>query len=152
MGKRQAVREGCELAIQNFAGLPARQVVALESWLAPLVAELAPGATSLGVRLADDAALRRANRRYRARDRPTDVLSFAGAENPEGRHLGDILVSLPKARSQARRLGHSLERELRELLLHGLLHCLGHDHERDGGEMDALELELRARWLGDGEA
>ncbi len=147
VGERRRRRNACELAIQNPAGLGASRLVALRDWLRPLVAELAPDAASLGVCLADDEALRRANRSYRGEDRPTDVLSFPGAPTPEGRHLGDILISLPTAERQARALGHSLQRELSELLLHGLLHCLGYDHARDRGEMDALEIELRARWL-----
>jgi probable rRNA maturation factor len=104
-------------------------VRSLAAWLLPVVAELAPAAATLGVCLADDAALRRANRRYRGEDRTTDVLSFPGEAKTEGWHLGDILISLPRA-----------ER-------HGVLHCLGHDHEADGGEMAALELRLRERWL-----
>ena len=59
-----------------------------------------------------------------------------------------LLPSLKLARTQARDLGHSLEREVKELLLHGVLHCLGHDHERDDGEMASLELDLRDRWVG----
>jgi probable rRNA maturation factor len=142
-------RPPCELAIQNPARWPASRVRSLAEWLAPIVEELAPDATSFGICLADDAALRRANRRYRGLDRPTDVLSFPGCDSAEGRHLGDVLVSLPRAARQARRLGHALDREVRELVLHGVLHCLGHDHERDSGEMDALELALRRRWLGE---
>lgn len=143
----RARRASCELAFQNPAGWPTRRVRALAAWLSPVVAELAPRAATLGVCLADDTALRRANRRYRGQDRTTDVLSFPGEATAEGWHLGDILISLPKAERQARRLGHSLDRELRELLLHGVLHCLGHDHEADDGEMVALELRLRERWL-----
>ncbi|MGH9464120.1 MAG: rRNA maturation RNase YbeY [Thermoanaerobaculia bacterium] len=147
MGRARARHPSCELAVQNPVGWPPARVDALAAWLSPLVAELAPRAASLGVCLADDAALRRANRRYRGADRPTDVLSFPGQLTAEGWHLGDILISLPKAERQARRLQHSLDRELRELLLHGVLHCLGHDHEADDGEMAALELGLRERWL-----
>jgi probable rRNA maturation factor len=65
----------------------------------------------------------------------------------EGHHLGDILISVPTARRQAAAAGHDGERELRILLLHGLLHCLGHDHEMDGGTMERLERRLRREWI-----
>ena len=83
-----------------------------------------------------DAAMRRFNRRYRREDSPTDVLSFPP---------GDLLVSAEMARRQARRLGHSLEAELKILALHGALHLMGHDHERDGGAMARLERRWRRR-------
>ena len=91
--------------------------------------------------------MRLLNSTYRDIDGATDVLSFPGESTPEGRHLGDLAIAVPVARRQAKELGHSAERELRCLLLHGVLHCLGHDHEADDGEMDSLELQLRARWV-----
>jgi rRNA maturation RNase YbeY len=89
--------------------------------------------------------------RYRRTRHATDVLSFpagpAVAPNPQGdRQLGDIAIALGVARRQAARHGHSLGMELRILALHGLLHLLGYDHERDHGEMRALEDRLRRRW------
>jgi probable rRNA maturation factor len=103
----------------------------------------------VGVVLADDALLRELNRTYRGLDRPTDVLSFPDGEaGPDGRIvLGEIVISLDAARRQAKELGHGEARELEELVLHGTLHLLGHDHENDGGEMDALELRLREELL-----
>ena len=100
--------------------------------------------------IADDATVRTLNARFRATDRPTDVLSFPdGGLLPDGVPLlGEIVVSLDTARRQAAALGHDEVRELEELVLHGLLHLLGHDHETDGGEMDAMELELRRDLLG----
>ncbi len=96
-----------------------------------------------------DATVRELNARFRGVDRPTDVLSFPdGARLPGGATLlGEIVISLDTARRQAEELGHDEVRELEELMLHGLLHLLGHDHETDGGEMDALELELRGALL-----
>ena len=91
--------------------------------------------------------MREMNLRFRSVDKTTDVLSFPGEETPDGRHLGDIVVSAPTVQRQANERGHSCEREIRLLLLHGVLHCLGMDHERDDGEMEALERELRERWL-----
>lgn len=141
----------CEIAVQDATGRGAGPDRQLAEWLGAVVAALAPGASTLTVRLTDDAEMRELNRRYRGRERTTDVLSFGGERTPEGTHLGDIVISLPVARRQAREAGHSLVRELRELSLHGLLHCLGHDHETDGGEMAALELALRERWIGEAE-
>jgi probable rRNA maturation factor len=62
-------------------------------------------------------------------------------------HLGDILISVPAARRQAAARGWSVQHELEVLLLHGLLHCLGYDHETDGGEMERLERRLRRQWV-----
>jgi probable rRNA maturation factor len=96
--------------------------------------------------LAGDRTLRRLNRRYRGKDRPTDVLSFPGPGRGEG--LGDVLISVESAERNARVLGLSLARELDVLALHGLLHLLGYDHETDDGTMDRLERRLRRRLLG----
>lgn len=137
----------CEIAILDGTGAARQTVRALAEWLAPVVAELAPEARTLGVRLVGDAEMRELNRRYRHRDGSTDVLSFPGERTIEGAHLGDVAISLPTAERQAREAGHSLGRELEELVLHGLLHCLGHDHEVDDGEMERLERTLRRRWV-----
>ena len=120
----------------------------LRPWLERLVDEVAdhPSAT-LAVRFVSDREMTRLNNEFRGQDRPTDVLTFPGEETVEGAQLGDIAVSVPSARRQARERGHSVERELEFLLLHGLLHCLGHDHETDDGEMARLERRLRRRWI-----
>ena len=99
--------------------------------------------------LGDDALLARLNREYRDVDGPTDVLSFPdGTRLPDGRMLlGEIVISLDTARRQGSALGHGEVRELEELALHGVLHLLGHDHETDGGVMDAMEIELRGELL-----
>jgi probable rRNA maturation factor len=115
---------------------------------APAAAPEAIG-RSLGVRFAGDRAVRRANRQFRGKDQTTDVLSFPGGAGAGG-HLGDVLISVPQARRQAAAAERDAERELRVLLLHGVLHCLGYDHEVDGGEMARLERRLRRRWLGAG--
>ncbi len=97
------------------------------------------------MRFVSDREMRRLNRTFRHQDRPTDVLSFPGDESPIApAHLGDIAVSVPTARRQASKLGHSVDRELRILLLHGILHCLGHDHETDDGTMERLERRWRS--------
>ena len=99
--------------------------------------------------MTDDARIRELNQRYRTIDEPTDVLSFAdGSTLPTGMTLlGQIVVSLDTARRQAAEMGHSEARELHELVLHGVLHLLGHDHTTDDGEMDALENELRGELI-----
>ena len=97
--------------------------------------------------LATDREVRRLNRIFLARNRTTDVLSFParGDLEPGEPHLGDIAVSVPQARRQARRAGWSLEEELSLLVTHGFLHLLGYDHEKDGGTMRRLEEALLAR-------
>ena len=74
------------------------------------------------------------------------MLSFPGPGGAEG--LGDIVISVPAAERNARRLGRSLAQELDVLALHGFLHVLGYDHETDDGTMDRLERRLRRRLLG----
>jgi probable rRNA maturation factor len=96
--------------------------------------------------LAGDGTLRRLNREYRRRDRPTDVLSFTGSGGREG--LGDIVISVKTAERNARGEGRRLAQELDILALHGFLHLLGYDHETDDGAMDRLEGRLRRRLLG----
>jgi len=97
-----------------------------------------------------DNDLQRLNRVYRKLDQPTDVLSFPdGDPLPDGGLLlGEIVISLDAARRQGAELGHGELRELEELVLHGTLHLLGHDHEQDDGEMEDLELSLREELLG----
>src|SRR5262245_41263832 len=102
-------------------------------------------ADALTIVLAGDAAVRRLNRQFRGKDRTTDVLSFpaGGDVLPDGsRPLGDIVISVPQAARQAVRAGHSLDREIRRLVLHGYLHLLGYDHEVDDGRMTRLEAKL----------
>jgi probable rRNA maturation factor len=90
--------------------------------------------------ITDDGELRRLNRRFRGADYATDVLSFpSGARRGP---LGDIAISAGRAAAQAREFGHSRIDEIRILMLHGLLHLLGMDHESDRGEMARAE----ARW------
>jgi len=134
-----------EIAVQNPEAYPEVEVGELAPWLGRLVAGLAPRADSFTARFVGDAAMRELNRRYRDKDKTTDVLSFPGGETPEGRHLGDVVISLPAAARQAPEETPGVE--IRRLLLHGVLHCLGHDHETDDGEMEALEARMRREWL-----
>lgn len=90
----------------------------------------------VSILVTDDAGIRELNRSYRQKDQPTDVLSFPQEEDavfsPDGDApilLGDIVISLARAQAQAEEYGHSLEREISFLVVHGVLHLLGHDHE-----------------------
>jgi probable rRNA maturation factor len=96
----------------------------------------------LAIAFVDDAAMRKLNHDFRRKDKTTDVLTFPG-DDPS--HLGDIVISLDQARRQAADEKHSLATEVRYLIVHGILHSLGYDHETDNGEMNALELEVRAK-------
>ena len=106
----------------------------------------------LSLVLVSDREMRALNRRWRGRDRPTDVLSFAQREGPGGAPdgvLGDVVISVAPARRQAAERGSTLAREADRLLIHGVLHLLGYDHERSDAEarrMRRRELAL-ARWL-----
>ena len=89
-----------------------------------------------------DAEIRSLNHRFRGKDAATDVLSFpSGEKNP----LGDIAISLARARAQGKECGHSTEEEICILLLHGVLHLLGMDHETDNGAMGRAELRWRRK-------
>ncbi|HEX4383183.1 MAG TPA: rRNA maturation RNase YbeY [Myxococcales bacterium] len=103
--------------------------------------------------LVGDREMRALNRQWRGKDQTTDVLSFPMEETGRapgrgalaaGRHLGDVVISLPVARRQAREGGWPLAMELRRLLAHGLLHCAGHDHEKpaDAERMRRAERKL----------
>jgi probable rRNA maturation factor len=97
------------------------------------------------VLLSTDAELKRLNRAFRGKNKATDVLSFPTPREIAQDHAGDLAISLETAARQAAAYGHSLRDEVRILLLHGLLHLHGLDHETDQGEMAAREAELRAQ-------
>lgn len=100
----------------------------------------------LSVVLTTDENIHEYNREYRSVDRPTDVLSFPADEGddllapPDG-FLGDIMISIPRARDQAKALGHSTEREILFLTVHGVLHLLGYDHMRPEDEQIMLPVQ-----------
>jgi probable rRNA maturation factor len=109
-------------------------------------ARLAVGLTGqVEVLLADDLTLRRLNKSFRGKNKPTDVLSFPTPAEIAETHAGDLAISLETAARQAATYGHSLRDEVRILLLHGLLHLSGLDHETDNGEMAAREAALRTQ-------
>ena len=119
----------------------------LAAWLRRVAPARAKG--TLNVAVVSDARVRALNRTYRKKNYATDVLSFP--TNPESlipnpsHFLGDIVIARGVARRQAREAGHAEAVELRILALHGLLHLLGYDHERDNGRMSRLERRLRRR-------
>lgn len=105
----------------------------------------------LSVTFVDNDRIQEINREYRGKDKPTDVISFALEELGEGeiqisganmpRVLGDIIISTDKAREQAADYGHSVERELGFLAVHGFLHLLGYDHETEAEEKEMFDLQ-----------
>jgi probable rRNA maturation factor len=96
-----------------------------------------------------DRKIKELNRSYRKKDYATDVLSFptnpAAFEAENKSNLGDVVISVDRAAAQAKEAGHSFAGEVKQLILHGLLHLCGYDHETDQGEMNRLELRLRRR-------
>ncbi|HEV2288423.1 MAG TPA: rRNA maturation RNase YbeY [Candidatus Acidoferrales bacterium] len=132
--------------------------VPLETFLGRVMTLLHAPAGSVTVCLVDDAQMARWNRAYRDKSKPTDVLSFPAngasrGKNPSpspngaahGTYLGDIAIAPAVAKKNALALGRTLSEELRVLILHGVLHLLGYDHETDNGQMERLEMKLRAR-------
>ncbi len=130
----------------------------LESFLRRVQRELGLKPSGMTVCLVSDAAMARLNQNFRRRKGPTDVLSFPTATKltpvrlrprrrvtNSGRHeyLGDIAISPATARRYAKKQERPLASELRMLILHGVLHLLGYDHEADHGEMDRIERKLR---------
>ncbi|EMA6341636.1 rRNA maturation RNase YbeY [Bacillus cytotoxicus] len=110
--------------------------------------------TELSVTFVDNERIREINRDYRGKDQPTDVISFALEDMGEGeteiigadmpRMLGDLIISIPRTKEQAEEYGHSFDRELGFLALHGFLHLLGYDHmtEEDEKEMFGKQKEI----------
>jgi len=101
----------------------------------------------LGILLVGDRSMRRLNRDYRKKNRTTDVLAFPMREGPgpSSALMGDVVISVPTAAQQARQLGRSLDEELTILLIHGILHLCGYDHERNNRE--ARRMRQRERWV-----
>lgn len=132
----------------------------LESFLRRVKRELGLNQSDVTVCLVSDKAMARLNQNFRKKKGPTDVLSFPAvarrkpvrlprkiqAKNSgKGEYLGDIAISPATARRYAKNNGRLLASELRVLILHGVLHLLGYDHETDRGEMDEMEQRLRKR-------
>lgn len=91
-----------------------------------------------------DKAIRQLNRQFRNLDKATDVLSFP-ADDTDKLNLGDIAISVETAARQAKENGLTFDEEVAQLILHGLLHLSGYDHETDNGEMNRLEVRIRKK-------
>ena len=121
-----------------------------EAFAARALEVVPAGDAGVTVAFVSDRVMSELNRRWRGKRGTTDVLSFP-AEQDEferaavGAMLGDVVISVEQAGRQASEHGLSFEREVEQLMLHGMLHLCGYDHERDDGEMNALELRLRRR-------
>lgn len=107
-------------------------------------------ASDVSIRLVRDAEMIRLNFAYRGKKKTTDVLTFEADDSyadpgASGRPLGDIVISVDQAKRQSAEQRHSLATELRYLILHGIIHAYGFDHETDHGEMNELELKARER-------
>jgi probable rRNA maturation factor len=133
--------------------LPRREIAAFVDQVFRAIRRTVPASARIGsvsIAFVDDAAMRALNRKFRGKDKTTDVLTFPaddtyaepGISRPP---LGDIIISVDQARRQAAAERHSLPTEIRYLLLHGILHAFGYDHETDQGEMNALEVRVRGR-------
>ena len=103
-------------------------------------------AAAITIAFVPDKRMKQLNDLFRGKNTTTDVLSFPHGPDefdPDNDNLGDIVISVEQAQKQAAENGLTLEAEIKQLILHGLLHLCGYDHETDGGEMNARELDLR---------
>ncbi|MEK7857383.1 MAG: rRNA maturation RNase YbeY [Acidobacteriota bacterium] len=101
---------------------------------------------SFSIAFVSDRRMTELNKFFRGKNTTTDVLSFPSEREefePDDQSLGDIVISAEQAQKQAMENGLTLELEIKQLILHGVLHLCGYDHETDDGEMNARELELR---------
>jgi probable rRNA maturation factor len=146
------------LAIENHQRAVAVSLPALESFLRQVKKQIELSKDCVAIRLIGDPEMTRLNHTYRKKKSPTDVLSFPVAEpsgkpgtlrqqvrKARGGFLGDIAIAPRVARRNAKSLGRQLPEELKVLILHGVLHLLGYDHETDRGEMGRIEMRLRRK-------
>ena len=117
---------------------------AWSNFAAKALAALGKNESSATIAFVSDKKIRELNRQFRNIDKATDVLSFPSDE-PGDMDLGDVAVSVDTAAAQAKENGLKFEEEIAQLILHGLLHLSGYDHETDNGEMNRLELRLRKK-------
>jgi probable rRNA maturation factor len=120
-----------------------------EAFAAKAARVLPQEAAGVTIAFVSDRAMRELNRLWRHQRGTTDVLSFPAEqdryEKAEGRRLGDVVISVEQASRQAKENGLTLDGEIAQLILHGLIHLCGYDHATDSGEMDRLELRLRKK-------
>jgi probable rRNA maturation factor len=148
--------------IQNQQRRVRVPIAELNRFLATVRKRLRIPAEAITIVLITDPKMKAWNRAFRGKNRPTDVLSFPGDDSPEPRkasakvqrksraarrpadfYLGDIAIAPAVARSNARRFGRTFTIEMRILILHGILHLMGYDHETDQGQMNRREASLR---------
>ena len=154
----QRAQRRARSVIENRQRVVRVQLRPLEEFLKNVEGEIGLGPECVAVRLIGDAEMARLNETYRKKKGPTDVLSFpvaADSAKPgtlrqqvrkaRGGFLGDIAISPKVARRNAKSLGRQLPEELKVLILHGVLHLLGYDHETDRGEMERIEMRLRRK-------
>jgi probable rRNA maturation factor len=115
---------------------------AWESFADKAATAIGKSGSTATVAFVSDKAIRELNRQFRGVDKATDVLSFPA---DEAHNLGDIAISVDTAAQQAKENGLTFDEEVAQLILHGLLHLSGYDHETDNGEMNRLELKIRRR-------
>ena len=99
----------------------------------------------VSILLTSNGEMRKLNRTFRGKDKPTDVISFPSTEMVSSDLAGDLAISVDIARANARHFGHSTQEEVNVLILHGLLHLAGYDHETDDGKMARKEQQLRVQ-------
>ena len=140
---------------QRLARIDARRIARIAD---ATLAEVGRGSSTLTVAFVRDRTIRSLNSKFRANDHATDVLSFPSGNttdptsglyfnNKVPEDLGDVVVSTDAAQRQAIEAGHSFDREVDELVIHGVLHLCGYDHETDRGQMNRLELKVRRKLL-----
>jgi probable rRNA maturation factor len=123
-----------------------RRKIATERWVSrakKMLDAMGKSDSSVTIAFVSDRKIRELNRQFRGLDKPTDVLSFPDDNNSH--NLGDIAISAETAARQAKENGLTFESEISQLMLHGLLHLSGYDHETDQGEMNRTELRLRKK-------
>src|SRR5689334_14289699 len=117
---------------------------AWETFAARAAAVMGNAESSATIAFVSDKAIRQLNRQFRGIDKATDVLSFP-AEDEDGSNLGDIAISVETAAVQAKENGLTFEGEVAQLILHGLLHLSGYDHETDNGKINRSKLRMRRK-------
>lgn len=126
----------------------------LQDWISQVLTEVDREDFSMSLLFTDDERIKELNNNYRGKDMATDVLSFSQMEGEEfgfeNHFLGDIVIAVPYVTEQAKRLGHSVFEEVRYLILHGILHLMGYDHNEDEDcEMSRLEKNIYKKLTGE---
>ena len=162
MGSERGQSRGSQVqrdshTIENRQGSVRLPMADLKRFLGKMYQELGVGPTAVFVCMVTDAEMKRLNQKFRNKAKTTDVLSFpweirtrqralrGRAGQIRGAFLGDIAISPTVARRNAKMFGRTMREELCVLMLHGVLHLMGYDHETDRGEMERVEAKLRRR-------